>query len=528
MVWRSELGGAMIEASERMSALESGVDLRVCFLLSRTANRMVRYFVELYRQIEEECEPASRVLEKLGLNRKADALVFYRFRKRCIRWGVWMSERDFAASSKRRYFDPASISHWSLLSPYLEKGMVPALTDSSVHVLASGKRSVGDIAANRSVNRKKLRKLPLDVWVGMGFSATEIWRFLRPFLQGLTWWQVYLHLRDGWKKGWKNVQRIADAFGLSSACAEMAEGSDVLPGGSGFKAEEKYELPKEEGVRSGSNRFEEILIFPGSVAGFRTVGGDAISARARNGLLKLFGDLPQGGRVDEFLLSTGGAKLRSGAFWRSAAEAAGASFSGRFEFGGLQLGCQFDELGDLPAWCEEFALALTKALGFKEEVFRGAMREHPDKYRSYHSWYLVLGHLLETVWLDKARCGEVDCYFRQSRIEVRLPKGGLVEIASLEESFYRYLVAGAPFALRSAGAVSLINLLAIEWVKWSKLLFKFGIPWRTEVDYELFLLYSKVVFSIDPEVTDLETEIRRNLFKPGTFEAFSAATRSMS
>lgn len=41
MVWRSELGGAMIEASERMSALESGVDLRVCFLLSRTANRMV-------------------------------------------------------------------------------------------------------------------------------------------------------------------------------------------------------------------------------------------------------------------------------------------------------------------------------------------------------------------------------------------------------------------------------------------------------------------------------------------------------
>ena len=356
----------------------------------------------------------------------------------------------------------------------------------------------------------------------MGFSATEIWRFLRPFLRGLTWWQVYLHLREGWKKGWKNVQRIADAFGLSSACAEMAEGSDVLPGGSGFKAEEKYELPKEEGVRSGSNRFEEILIFPGSVAGFRTVGGDAISARARNGLLKLFGDLPQGGRVDEFLLSTGGAKLRSGAFWRSVAEAAGASFSGRFEFGGLQLGCQFDELGDLPAWCEEFALALTKALGFKEEVFRGAMREHPDKYRSYHSWYLVLGHLLETVWLDKARCGEVDCYFRQSRIEVRLPKGGLIEIASLEESFYRYLVAGAPFALRSAGAVSLINLLAIEWVKWSKLLFKFGIPWRTEVDYELFLLYSKVVFSIDPEVADLENEIRRNLFKPGTFDAFSA------
>ena len=365
----------------------------------------------------------------------------------------------------------------------------------------------------------------------MGFSATEIWRFLHPFLQGLTWWQVYLHLREGWKNGWKKVQRfgaavgdaVGVAFGLTSARAEMPGGSDASPGGSGFKAEEKYELSKEQGVHSGSDCSEEILIFPGPVAWVpATVGGGSTSTRESNGLLKLFGDLPEGGTVDEFLSSAGGAKLRSGVFWRSVAEAAGASFSGRFEFGGLQLGCQFDELGDLPAWCEEFALALTKALGFKEEVFRGAMREHPDRYRSYHSWYLVLGHLLETVWLDKARCGEVDCYFRQSRIEVRLPKGGLVEIASLEESFYRYLVAGAPFALRSAGAVSLINLLAIEWVKWSKLLFKFGIPWRTEVDYELFLLYSKVVFSIDPEVTDLETEIRRNLFKPGTFEAFSA------
>ena len=57
-----------------------------------------------------------------------------------------------------------------------------------------------------------------------------------------------------------------------------------------------------------------------------------------------------------------------------------------------------------------------------------------------------------------------------------------------------------------------------EWKKCSKLLFRFGVPWQTEVGYELFMLYSNVVFSTDPEVADLKTEIKRHLFKPGTFE----------
>jgi hypothetical protein len=66
-------------------------------------------------------------------------------------------------------------------------------------------------------------------------------------------------------------------------------------------------------------------------------------------------------------------------------------------------------------------------------------------------------------------------------------------------------------------------------MKWSKLLFKFGIPWRSEVDYELFLQYAKVVFSMDPGISganELETEIRRNLFKPDTFEEFPAESTS--
>ena len=144
----------MIGGLEPMFSVESGVDLRLCFLRSRTANRMVEYFVDLYRQIEEECEPASTVLEKLGLVRKADALVFYRFRKRCIRWGVWMSEQDFAASSKGRYFDPARICHWSHLCPYLEKGMVPALTASPAILVSADQSGEDVVTANRAVNQR--------------------------------------------------------------------------------------------------------------------------------------------------------------------------------------------------------------------------------------------------------------------------------------------------------------------------------------------------------------------------------------
>jgi hypothetical protein len=521
----------MIGVSEPMFSLESGVDLRLCFLRSRTANRMVEYFVDLYRQIEEECEPASTVLEKLGLVRKADALVFYRFRKRCIRWGVWMSEQDFAASSKGRYFDPARICHWSHLCPYLEKGMVPALTASPAILVSADQSGEDVVTANRAVNRKKLRKLPLDVWVKMGFSATEIWRFLRPFLQGLTWWQVYLHLREGWRKGWNKIQHVGVAFGLVSPRGEVVEESDILAVDSEFKAEETSGTPKEpqEEVHSGGDLPREIVVLPGSDVGSTTVAVGSASALEGNGLLKLFGNLPDAGRVDDFLFSAGGAKLRSAKFWQEVNEAAGASFSGRFEFGGMALQCECDELGNLPGWCEEFALALTKALGFKEQNFRGAMAGHPSKCRSFNSWFVVLGHLLETVREDKGRCGELESYFRESRIHLRMPNGVLVEIATLEESFYRYLVLVGPFGLSGVNAVNVINLLAIEWMKWSKLLFKFGIPWRSEVDYELFLQYAKVVFSMDPGISganELETEIRRNLFKPDTFEEFPAESTS--
>ena len=516
----------MIEISEGMSALESGVDLRVCFLLSRTANKMVRYFVELYRQIEEECEPASRVLEKLGLNRKADALVFYRFRKRCIGWGVWMSEGDFAASSKRRYFDPGSISHWSQLSPYLEKGMVPALTDSLVPVVVSGKRVGEDIGANRAVNRKKLRKLPLDVWVGMGFSATEIWRFLHPFFQGLTWWQVYLHLREGWKKGWKKVQRFGaavgvafgDAFGLISARAEMPEGSDASPGGSGFKAEEKYELPKEQGVHSGSDCSEDILIFPGSVAGSATVGGGSTSKRESNGLLKLFGDLPEGGTVDEFLFSPSGAKLRSAKFWQLVAQEAGADLRGNTEFGGLNIRVGPGGLGQLLWWCESFSLALTSALGYENGPYAGAMCHHP-KYRSFHPWFSVLGHLLRTAWGTEpgGRRSELDSYFAESRLAIRFPNdGGAAEIGSLEEALCRYLVHSS---LANAGAEFLIISLAGEWRSAASrgIYLEPGADsvWRTLNYNVLFAEYAKAVFATEPR--DLEREVKRQLFKPGVF-----------
>ena len=515
----------MIEISEGMSALESGVDLRVCFLLSRTANRMVRYFVELYRQIEEECEPASRVLEKLGLNRKADALVFYRFRKRCIGWGVWMSERDFAASSKRRYFDPASISHWSQLSPYLEKGMVPALTDSLVPVVVSGKGIGEDMAANRAVNRKKLRKLPLDVWVGMGFSATEIWRFLHPFLQGLTWWQVYLHLREGWKNGWKKVQRfgaavgdaVGVAFGLTSARAEMPGGSDASPGGSGFKAEEKYELSKEQGVHSGSDCSEEILIFPGPVLGSATVGGASTSTRESNGLLKLFGELPEGGTVDEFLSSAGGAKLRSGVFWRSVAEAAGADFSGNIEFAGLNVGVGPGGLGNLLAWCESFSLALTSALGFANRPYAGALCHHP-KYKSFHPWFSVLGHLFRTVWGIEpgGRREELHSYFARSRLAIRFPNdGGAAEIGSLEEALCLYLVHSS---LANAVPEFLVISLASEWKNGASRIYLgagANSRWRTLNYNVLFTDYAKAVFSTEPG--DLEREVKRQLFKPGVF-----------
>ena len=499
---------------------ESGVDLRLCFLRSRTANRMVEYFVDLYRQIEEECEPASTVLEKLGLVRKADALVFYRFRKRCIRWGVWMSEQDFAASSKGRYFDPARICHWSHLCPYLEKGMVPALTASPAILVSADQSGEDVVTANRAVNRKKLRKLPLDVWVKMGFSATEIWRFLRPFLQGLTWWQVYLHLREGWRKGWNKIQRAGVAFGLVSPRGEVPEESDILAVDSEFKAEETSGTPKEpQGeVHSGGDLPGEIVIFPGSDVGSATVAGGSASALEGNGLLKLFGELPEGDRVDEFLFSTGAAKLRSGSFWRSVAKEAGADLGGSIEFGGLNVGVGAGGLGNLVSWTETFSLALASALGFGGSPYVGVTFSSGKKCKSFHPWFSVLGHLFRTAWGEdfRERRAELRSYFDGSRLQIRFPNGGgEVELGSIEEAFWLRLFNGS---LENAVPEFLLTSVAVEWKNCSRMYMgnREDSPWRTTDYNALFRDYVKAVFSAaDPG--ELDREVKRRFFKPGVF-----------
>ena len=66
------------------------------------------------------------------------------------------------------------------------------------------------------------------------------------------------------------------------------------------------------------------------------------------GCLKLFGNLPDAGRVDDFLFLAGGAKLRKPApiLAGKVNEAAGASFFGPFRVWGNGLcNCQCDELG---------------------------------------------------------------------------------------------------------------------------------------------------------------------------------------
>jgi hypothetical protein len=470
------------------SQKEVGIDLRVSFLLARTRHKMVADFPELYRRIEEECERAGEVLASLGFSKLSDRVVFYRFRKRCLKWGVWVAADEFAASSRSlglSYFDPSVIKHWRDLRGYVAKGMVPALSVSFLQEVAAVRRGGGvEGVVGRVMNRRRLRKLPLDVWVTLGLTATEIWRFLEPFFVGLAWWQVYLHARE--------IRKSLRKKG--SVPTAMA--GDPVPGG------------------------VKLVSFPGEVKGEAVVNGEpsaaAVGKASADGLSELFGELPAGGRVDKFLVSEQGAKLRSGAFWCNVIEESGADLRGHGEFAGLNVEVGPGGLGKLLEWCESFSLALTRSLGFKDVPYLGKMVRYPD-YRSFHPWFAVMGHLLGTVWrsegFDRGRRGELNSYFAESRVRLVLPKSaGVAEFASVEEAFTRYLVHS-----RLGLADILVAALALEWKMASRMSFgdKESPLWRS-VNYNvLFAEYAKVVFAEGP--AGLLSGLKRGLFKEGVF-----------
>lgn len=514
-------------------------DMRVAFLAVHSRSVFGLYLPELYTGIEEEGRSASSVVRELSESKLNVSLSsFWAFRHRCQEWKVWVSLREFEAAFSVFSFEElrSKGNVWVGLKELFGEGRLPDFRDEGFSFVllarrledatgsngkqAKGRKSPGRVLSCRSGNRKQINQLRLEAWIRARLGPSALLRFLSPLFpenRPLTWCQVSEQVRKVRKAGEKfERKRSVASVGMAPSMVQPDDslGTDQVTKRAGLSRGPKGEAGCERIERIGA-----MLVFPSSVSVPVAIHGVEPVKVGRNGLLELFGDLPEGGRVDEFLLSSQGAKLRSGAFWRKVVEAVGARFSGPFEFGGLQLQCEPDELGNLPIWCEEFALALTKALGLKEIEFRGAMGGHPGDYRSFHAWYLVLGHLLETVGIDKARCGELESYFEQTKIRIELPKGGVVEMGSIEEAFYRYLMVNQPFALGSVGAVSVINALAIAWTNYSKLAFGFGLPWQTEVDYKLFLIYSNVVFSADPAVTDLKTELKRHLFKPGTFEA---------
>lgn len=179
---------------ENLGILKTEVDFRLSYLGLRARSKFVPHFAELYRWIEEECEPAKAVLESLGMGNASDCVGFSRFRQRCVRWGVWVSREEFARDCKLQFFDPTTVLDWRVLRAYVSRGMVPDLVR-----LGSTGNSVGRGGhgiRRGSQNRRRLRALPLENWVAQGFKPTEIFRFLSPFFMGLSWWQVYLHLSE--------------------------------------------------------------------------------------------------------------------------------------------------------------------------------------------------------------------------------------------------------------------------------------------------------------------------------------------
>ena len=498
----------MVLEEESVEALEVGDDRRISFLAGRTESKMVPYFNELFRRIEEECEPVSVVLESLGLNPRSDYLTFYHFRRRCVRWGVWVSGSEFAEFYRSKFFDPAAVSHWRELVGYLTKGLVPDLAGSwrRSAIVRGGSR----LATARSGNRNRLRRIPLENWVRQGFGPTEIFRFLRPFFTDLTWYQVY-----------RQVREVRARFGSESLVSGKSSRSvrEVPVAGAGaVVSRESGRLAERLESESATGVPRERCVLVGATASMRAAGDGVDGLESgRNELLKHFGDLPRGGTVDEFLSSPGGAKLRSGAFWRSVAEAAGADFSGNIEFAGLNVGVGPGGLGNLLAWCESFSLALTSALGFANRPYAGALCHHP-KYKSFHPWFSVLGHLFRTVWGIEpgGRRDELHSYFARSRLAIRFPNdGGAAEIGSLEEALCLYLVHSS---LANAVPEFLVISLASEWKNGASRIYLgagANSRWRTLNYNVLFTDYAKAVFSTEPG--DLEREVKRQLFKPGVF-----------
>lgn len=178
-------------------------------------------------------------------------------------------------------------------------------------------------------------------------------------------------------------------------------------------------------------------------------------------------------------------------------------------------------MGHLPLWCEEFALALTSALGFAEAPFVGALNNHPDRYKSFHGWFLVMGHSLETIRVFGGEEGQAQLknYFERSRVRIDLSaySGGRDEFGSLEEGFHCFMRRNS---LRNAGAATLIDAFGIEWKSYASRIILGGkeIPWRTNDEVDLFLGYAQIVFAAVPGVTDLETEIKKQLFRPGLYK----------
>jgi len=500
-----------VEELVKMAEIEID-DLRAAYLRGRTRSKMVPYFSVLYLRIEEECESARAVLNSLGLGSRSDYSVFYRFRQCCVRWGVWVSAREFAGLWNRKYFDPAAVSEWRELEGYLEKGMMPVLTGARLSWAETKKGGAGGNAVTRSAgNRRRLRKLSLSSWIEKGYGPTEIFRFLRPFLKGLTWWQVYLQVQEVCR----GLESKSLPSGVVSAGIEAIVTEDGGCGGNG--AGKRRGRVSEE----GSARIAVVdgaSVFGAGVCEPETVDVVQVVEQPENGLLKLFGDLPEGGAVDEFLFSAGGAKLRSGAFWRSVAEAAGADFRGNIEFGGLNVGVGPGGLGNLLAWCESFSLALTSALGFENRPYAGALCHYP-KYKSFHPWFSVVGHLLRTAWgIDPpGRRAELDSYFAKSRLRIGFPNdGGEAELGSMEEAFCLYLVHSS---LVNAVPEFLVMSLAGEWKNGASRIYLGGganSPWRTLNYSLLFADYARVVFSTGSG--DLERRVKRELFKAGVFE----------
>lgn len=356
-------------------------DLRVAFIAVRSRSAFASFLPELYTGVEEEGGQVSSVLRDL----RESGLVLsmsgsYSFKRCCERWKVWVALRDF--EERFPVFSAAELSGdngsvWVRLRKVFAEGRLPDFRDEAfsfafVREAAGNKDEMDEsstalsrqqraIAARgvsyRGGNRKQLSRLRLGVWLQARLEPVVLYRFLRPYFpdtRPLTKVQVYRELRRARMalKGGEASRSFVIVEDSQDAEHARTRGDDKRAG-------------KDSGIYLENDlqgRNVAIPMLGGAIAVPASVDRAEGMNAAKNGLLKHFGDLPRGGTVDEFLSSPGGAKLRSGAFWRSVAEAAGADFSGNIEFGGLNVGVGPGGLGNLLAWCESFSLALTSAL----------------------------------------------------------------------------------------------------------------------------------------------------------------------